>query len=492
MKNFKNLVKSLMFIVAFLFGLSLIAQTSVEKKELTFDQFGKWRSINSADISDDGNWIAFGFSLRDKNDTLYVKSLVSEKQFQIPLGTNAKFSDDTHWIAYEINKPIKEIKKLKKDKKPVPKKLELLNLNSGEKDQIDNLSSFVFSKGSKFLAIKKEKSDPKAKHKGSDLILRNLKTGLDELIGSASEFSFNKSGTMFAYIIDAADTTGNGIHLIDLNTGIRKTLASGKCFYSRLTWDEEGFALAALQGTKDKKKKELENLLLAFTNLNQLQPTMNVLDLSKIEELAKNMVISEKGTLTWSSDQSKIFFGLKEQEEEPAKKKPDADPVANVDVWHWKDERIQTVQMKQAARDRNFTYRSVFDLKTKKFFKLADEKMRSVTVSRDGKWGVGIDSKPYISDWKPQLGDYYRINNSTGEITLMFKAQGRSLGLSPDSKHFLFGKTGMFGFMILILESPKILQKIFQPVLLMRNLIVMEKSHLMALPAIQRMKNQSF
>lgn len=438
----KNLVKWYSFVVVFLLVFSLFAQTSSEKKILTLDEFGKWRSIRSATISDDGNWITYVYSLRDKDDTLYVKNLVNEKQYQIPGGTGPKFSDDSRWISYTINKPRKEVKKLQKDKKPVPKKLELLNLISSEKYQVDNLSSFVFSKGSNFLAIKKAKSNPKAKHKGTDLILRNLKTGLDDLIGSVSNFSFNKPGTMLAYFIDTPDTNGNGAHLVDLTTGVRKPLDSGNFLYNRLTWDEDGAVLAFLRGKKIKKKKQLENILFAFTELSKPQLTKHVFDPSKIKDFPKEMVVCDKGALSWSTDYSKLFFGLKEQEDEPEKKKKDADPVANVDIWHWKDERIQSVQMKQAERDKNFTYRAVFDLKNQKYFRLADEKMRTIYSTRDGKWSIGVDNKPYISDWKPRLGDYYRLNNATGEKIEMFKGLGRNLGLSPDSKHFLYWKDG--------------------------------------------------
>ena len=442
MKHLKNQVKSIVFIVVLMSGISLMAQTSSEKKPLTFDQFGRWRSISSAAISDDGQWISFGYGIRDKNDTLYIKSLKLEKHYKIPQGNGAKFSDDSQWVAYAINKLQKEIKKLKKAKKPIPKKFELLNLSSGEKSEVANLSTFKFAKGSNFLAIKKAKSDPKAKHKGTDLLLRNLKTGSDELIGSVSEFSFNKSGSMLAYIIDTPDTTGNGIHLMNLETFVRNPIESGKYLYSRLSWDEEGKVLAVLKGEKIKKKKELRNRLVAFTDLGQLQVTKHMLDPEKLEGFPEDMVISEKGTLVWSTDESKIFFGLKEQEAAAEKKGPNADPVANVDVWHWKDERIQSVQMKQAKRDQNFTYRSVYDLKTKKFYRLADEKMKNVSFTRNGKWSIGVDSKPYISDWKPRLGDYYRINNSTNKKVEILKAHGRSLGLTPDSKYFMYWKEG--------------------------------------------------
>jgi dienelactone hydrolase len=174
-----------------------------------------------------------------------------------------------------------------------------------------------------------------------------------------------------------------------------------------------------------------------------------------------------RGNLFWSKDNTLLFCGIKEQEKEPEKpqkkespqekekaevdKKPsektekqekEEEPPADVDIWHWQDERIQSVQKIQADRDRNFTYRSVYNLKTRQFIRLCDERMRTATITQDGKWAIGRDEKDYISDWKESRADYYRVNTGTGERTLMFKGQKRTLGLSPDSKHFLYWKDG--------------------------------------------------
>ncbi len=291
----------LAILLIFIFALSLFAQDNA-KKVLNIEDYGRWRSVGSAAISGDGNWITYVYSLREKDDTLYVKNLVNDKIYQIPLGSGPKFSDDSRWVAYTLNKPQKEKKKLQKDKKPVPKKAELLNLTTGEKYAVDNMSSFTFSKASNYLAVKKSKSDPKAKHKGTNLLLRNLKTGMNELLGGVSEFSFNKPGTKLAYLIEVPDTSANGAHLIDLNTGVRKPLDSGRALYSRLTWDEEGVVLAVLRGLKDKKKKNRDNLLLAFTGLDLRRPKRHQYDPAKAGDFPKDMVISEKGTRLWRSD----------------------------------------------------------------------------------------------------------------------------------------------------------------------------------------------
>ena len=49
--------------------------------------------------------------------------------------------------------------------------------------------------------------------RGTDLILRDLKTGTELNVGNVSEWNFNKSGRYLALVIDAADQAGNGIQI---------------------------------------------------------------------------------------------------------------------------------------------------------------------------------------------------------------------------------------------------------------------------------------
>ncbi len=461
-----------------------------EKRPFSIEDYGNWRSIVSTAISPDGKWMTFAYRKTRADDEFFVKSLDSNKEYKIVGASDPKFSDDSLWVAYNLNLPFKEAEKLRKEKKPVPRKVELLNLSSGEKIIIENISSFTFSKGSGFLAVKKSKADPKAEQKGADLILYNLKKGSYQNLGNVTEFEFNKPGSYLAYIVDAADKTGNGLYLMELSKGNLNVLDSEEAQYSQLAWSEKGAALAALRGKKQKGFKEMDNILVAITGIGTVNQTAHIYDPSTDPKFPKDMVISErtsprsrfrrsstpeKGNLFWSEDEALVFCGIKEQEKLPEKQgkeeekaekdKPKAEhkepkeqeekpkedkkaieegelPPADVDVWHWKDEYIQSVQKIRAERDRNFTYRSVYNLKDKRFIRLCDERMRTASITEDGQWAIGRDDKGYISDWKEEQADYYRLNTRTGERTLMFKGQKQTLGLSPDSKHFLYWKDG--------------------------------------------------
>jgi len=94
-----------------------------------------------------------------------------------------------------------------------------------------------------------------------------------------------------------------------------------------MTWDEEGTALAVLKGNKDDKFLQRENQLIAFTGMGGDSQTKHELDPTEDIDFSKDMVICEKGRLSWNSDATKIFFGTKEQKEDPKHKKPDKETL---------------------------------------------------------------------------------------------------------------------------------------------------------------------
>jgi len=450
MNGMRKSVLSVFLVLILAFSLS--AQS--EKKVLTLQDYPQWKHILSPAISADGNWVSYSLRPNGGDATLYIKSLSLDKKYEIPYGSGAKFSEDSRWAAYLIGVSKAEAKKLQKDKKPVPKKGELLNLETGDKYTIENTEAIDFSKNSKFFAAKKAKQDKAVKHNGTDLVLRNLETELSQNIGNVREYLFNKPGTMLAYTVDAANKGGNGVYLMKLMTGRFVPLDTGEADYAQIAWDKEGTALAFLRGKLEKDYWERDNVLLAFSGLEGESFTRFEYDPSKDSQFPKNMVISERvipqrgrrpgssessqnRALIWSKDLSRVFSGIKEQEKKPEKSKEE---LPNVDIWHWKDEQIQSAQARRFENDVNFSYRSVFLLKEKKFLQLADKNMRTISLSRDGKWGVGRDAMPYLSDVETQQSDYYSVETSTGERKSIVKGIRRSLGISPHNRHCLYLK----------------------------------------------------
>ncbi|MCH7824294.1 MAG: hypothetical protein IH849_05780, partial [Acidobacteria bacterium] len=292
---------------------------------------------------------------------------------------------------------------------------------------------------------------------GVDVVVHDLTTGRDQLLGSVGDISFNKEGDLLAYTVEATVKDSNGLFVLDLANARMNPLDNGAATYSRLTWNEEGTALAVLKGEAVDDMRERANVLIAFPDVGAALGTGApgaapvapvVLDPSAADGFPEGWVVSERGALSWSKDTTRVFFGMKEQVADPSddeedEEEDDDDDVANVDIWNSADERIQSRQMRQADTDRNFTYRQAFDVAAGAFIKLADETMRDIDIATEGRWAVGRDRRGYIHDHNPAAADIYRVDTTTGERTLMFRNQligSHLFSISADGHYFLYWK----------------------------------------------------
>ncbi len=441
--------RSFRLCLTFTLLLSAALIAGEEKKVLRLEDYTRWNHIISPLIASDGDWISYAFRPNGGDPVLFFKSLSSESSHEIQYGSGAKFSEDSQWAGCLIGISGKEAEKLKKEKKPVPQKGMLLNLSTGEQQTIEKISAFEFSRNSTCFAAKRSGQRGDSKHKGADLVLINLENGLSRSIGNVGEYRFNKPGSFLAYTVDASDKHGNGLYVLELDTGRLIPLDTGEAIYAQIAWDKEGGGLAVLKGTQKEDCWERDNILLAFTDLGGKSPKRFEYDPSSDPGFPENRVISERvqpqrrrgvedkenRALIWSENLSRIFCGLKPQAEKPKKSE---EPLPNVDVWHWKDEKIQSLQEKRLEYDLNFTYRTVIHLKEMKLVQLADEKMRTVALAQNGAWGVGRNDIVDLADVETMQADYYAVDTASGKRKPIAKGIRRQLGLSPDSRFFLY------------------------------------------------------
>jgi dienelactone hydrolase len=370
-----------------------------------------------------------------------------------------------------------------------PRRVELRNLATGAIQSWEEIGSFSFNAASTHLLLRRRAPEPAGGSggrgggapsppppdapgggraggstseapRGLDAILVDLRTGRYQLLGSVSDASFNRRGELLAYTVEASIKDGNGLFVMDLRSGRTTPLDSDATHYMRMAWNEEGTAIAALKGLPVEKKRERTHVLIAFTDVRAAMatettdgeppapaPTAIVLDPAKADGFPKEWVISDRAPLSWSEDNRRVFFGIKEQVTAPDTTRRTTDEAADVDVWTTADERVQSQQMVRAEMDRNFTFRQAFDVGAHKFVKLADEARRELDVAPDGKWAIGRDTRGYVHDYKRPAADFYRVNTSTGERTLMLKAQltgPNVFGVSPHGTRFVYWKDSRF------------------------------------------------
>lgn len=413
-------------------------------KVLGLEDYGRWSRITGTALSPDGRWFTYTYQPNDGDATVHVRRLDDTLVYTIPVGSAARFSDDSRWVAALVAPTEKEAEKLRKARKPVPRAAILIDLESGKRDSIPDVANVTFAPGGAWVAVQRARADTTSKAKGTDVILRELRGNTVLHLGAVGQLAFNRGAnddaTYLAYTVDAADRVGNGLYAIDLASGRTISLATGDESFDGLAWSDDGTAVASLHGNAPEKMTHRANTLLVASRLDSPTPIRTELSAELIPD---GMVLSENATPRFSRDGSRLFVGLREQE---ASREKDDEPTANVDVWHWKDEELQSVQIVRAAQNRRFTYTASALLQdgTLSLVPLADSIMRTVTPTATGTIALGRDGTPYRGElsWGGGRADWYAVNTATGARTPIVQGVTRTMGSSPDGRWFLYLKDG--------------------------------------------------
>ncbi|GAB5554453.1 MAG: prolyl oligopeptidase family serine peptidase [Saprospiraceae bacterium] len=445
MKNQNHYIMRILSL-SLLLSICILSLSAQDKKALTLEDYKDWSRITNTAISPDGEWMTYAYS-PNEGDTakFFIRELEGDEIYS---GWNAKtirFSNDSKWLGFLVSPTKSEMEALKKKKKPVTSALHLYNLNNQTVDTIKAVQGYRFSEVSNYLAIKKAKSNSDAEHTGTDLIIRNLNDGTTLNIGNVSEYDFNEKGSLIAYLVDADGDSGNGVYIRDLETQGTWPLHSGRATYSQLSWNEEGDQLAALFGITPEGKVQRENTLLWASGL---QAGMNALGAAqtyvpnKADDFPEAYLISEYYAPKWNEAGTQLFLGIKAQQD-VLKEKEELE--ANVDVWHWKDEVVQSRQMKTANQDRKSTYLSVLNLSNQRFVQLETEDRPDVESNEKSAWAVASVDTAYRTKRNMPSGyaDLYRIDTRNGATALIAEKVYHDLGIAPMGDYAVYSREGM-------------------------------------------------
>ena len=465
------------------------------KRPLQLQDILDWKNIRQAAISDDGQWFAYQLGPVEGDGQVVVRSLADqakpqERRFaagEIPSfgpGWHLAFSPDSRWLAFVTYPDSAAKKKAAKSKDKPKNKAVLIDLQGDDEVEFEKVKSVRFAgERGGWVAVHKvpgpDQGKGKSKWTGSALILRNLENGDEMHIGSVSQFAFNKSGELLAWTVDAAEKSGNGLQVRWMDSGVVRSLDNAKAVYKRLAWNEEGDALAALKGQdSDDHEKKLYSLL-GFHDFSNQGFAKVAYDPHQDDSFPSDMTISPNRSPLWSEDRSGILFGIHDSEpkeeaedkadgkdaaagsDESGSMKPDKPaakaasrkgkkndrPKADLVVWHWRDKRMQSMQQKQASRDKNYSYLSVYRIPEKRFIRLADDDLRQVQPMPKQRWAVGIDPVPYQLMGNlhgRRFNDIYVVDIHSGERRLAVKQNRWYFGPSPDGRRFLYYDDGHF------------------------------------------------
>ncbi len=448
------LKKLIPLVLVFLTSLSF-----AQKKPLDHSVYDNWESVGTKQLSNNGFWAGYIINKQEGDAFLHLNNLMANSTLNIARGTMLNFSADSKYAAFAIKPLYKDIREAKiKKKKPeelTKDTLGIANLSNMEVIKIPRVKSYkIPEKGSGFIAYLLEKAidtakkskavDPKAKEEGTDLIVRNLTTGTERTFKYVNEYSFNKNGKQLVFSSTGSKKDKSapmGVFLYNIEKGSFKTLVTGKGNFNGFTFNDDGEYLVFL-GERSPEKKEIKDF-----NIYYHSPTLDTAQIlvdNEIPGIPAKWAVSGDGALNFSKDSHTLYFGIA-----PVKTPKDTTLVdfenAKLDIWSYKDDYLQPMQLKNLEKDLKKSYLSAIDVfsSNPKVTPLTNEKLPDASQVSEGNADYVLASTDFGNRIQMQwtvnsIRDYYLVNTKTGDKKKIIENLSGYAMASPAGKYIIY------------------------------------------------------
>ena len=261
---------------------------------------------------------------------------------------------------------------------------------------------------------------------GNDMVLRNIASGEEIVFYNVLEYYFSKGKEKL--LVEMARNPRDSfsipqVLMYDCKNAKTTILSKGGNDFRNFAMTEDGSQIAYV-AERDAKPKELQKFYKIWYYKEAMDSASLLADKFSVG-MKLGMTISEYGVLSFSKSGKRLFFGSA-----PIQPPRDTTLVEfehpKVDIWHYNDDYLQTVQTSsarlRAAQQENFL--AVYNLETKTIKQLGSKEIPQViqTNEGDGDIFVGVTDfgKRIESQWRGNtLKDIYAVDVNTGNKKLV-------------------------------------------------------------------------
>ncbi|HSC28216.1 MAG TPA: prolyl oligopeptidase family serine peptidase [Vicinamibacterales bacterium] len=465
------------------------AQTPASgKRPLSYDVYDAWWSIQGTTLSRNGEWLAYALTAQGLDGQLVVRNLRTGNEFRHPRGTNPTFTPDGRFVTFSIVPTKAEEEKEREAGRGEGEGQEprgegqggqrneprnsagIMELPGGKVTTLEKIGTIslpeesstwaVFYRGTGGVATGRGgrggrgrggapqagrgqttgrgRGAPGEKRKdpGRDLIVRNLPTGEDVTIPLVSGFAWSRDGAWLAYAVSSQKAEEDGAFARRMSDGAVIDLQKGKGNYKSFAFDEDGRQLAFLSDQAE-YDKPVSPYRLYYWTVGDGAATELVSGSTR--GMPDGLVVSDQAPPRFSKDGQRLFLGTAPPPEPPAAE--GAPQPRAVDIWHYKDPHLQSMQRSRAQQERNRNYRAVVHMADRRLVQLATFDLPNVNPGDDAtSHAVGTSDLPYRREvsWDTTYNDVSIVDLKTGNARKILERWRGTPSMSPDGRYLLY------------------------------------------------------
>lgn len=386
-------------------------------------------------------------------DSLAIVALGKREIVKVPRIKSYKVPDETGtWLAYLLDKPLPEVNRPR-----TPDSLTRINtmLSMADSlirvaDSIRNKANLAKTNGMSVLQPARgtrPAARPAAEpvEEGTELVVKNLLTGEERRFTLVKDYFFNKAGTVLLIETTRKNSDESSVaSLTKLNLKNNSSAVIFKRFNEAKSYrmDEAGTQVAFV-AERDSSSKALQKFYKLYYHKDGMDSARLLAD-NKTSGLPANWTISDNAnSVVFSKSGNRLFLGTLPIWPVRDTTVPEIDRVS-VDVWHYNDDYVQPVQLRNMNNELRRGYTAYYDMSANKVVQLANEKLRTVVPTQEGDgavfYGVSDFGKRVATQWQGfSLNDVYKVNPTTGASEVIRKdLKGGNLQPSYTGKYLLF------------------------------------------------------
>jgi dipeptidyl aminopeptidase/acylaminoacyl peptidase len=425
-----------------------------QKKVLNHPDFDIWNTIQNQRISRNGDFVMYSLEKGETDNHLKIKDSKANTVFEHKRSESGRFTYESDFALFTIkawDKDIRELKRAKTAKDKMPKDtLGIYDLGKKSLTKIPNVKGYKLpAKWSGWVAYQlevlkaKNKEGEKAPKKqsaknGYHLILKDLTSSYQDTIKYVTDYQFAEEGQRFTYITTGTDVLPAGIFQYNLeNISVTAVFLAKKAKYSKLAMSASGEKLAFVADLDTTKVQVRPNALYTWNNDMGMGNAEKIVDAASAPDGYR---VSSDGNISFSEDESKMYFGLATP---PIVKDTTLidDEIVNVEVWTYNEPTLYTVQELQVNNVRRKSYLTAIHLNdNNKLVQLATTAYPDARLGNEGNSNFALASTTAPYDLERQWEgsskrDYAIVNTTTGATKKALTKIRGQVRLSPAGKY---------------------------------------------------------